>query len=63
MEFKEFLISKGVTEEQATEIVGGMPEQKFYLSSEEKLDERYTKLKQQKEDVDTLLETANTTIG
>lgn len=62
MDFKEFLISKGVTEEQATEIVGGMPENKFYLANEEKLDERYEKLKRQKEDVDTLLETANTTI-
>lgn len=63
MDFKEFLISKGVTEEQATDIVGGMPEQKFYLANEEKLDERYTKLKQQKEDVDTQLETAQTTIA
>lgn len=62
MDFKEFLISKGVTEEQATEIVGGMPKQKFYLAKEEKLDERYEKLKAQKEDVDTQLESANTTI-
>lgn len=62
MEFKEFLISKGVTEEQAAEIVGGMPEKEFHLTKEEKLDERYAKLKQQKEDVDTQLETANTTI-
>lgn len=62
MEFREYLISKGVTEEQATEIVGGMPEKEFHLTKEEKLDERYAKLKQQKEDVDTQLETANTTI-
>ena len=62
MEFKEYLISKGVTEEQAAEIVGGMPEKEFHLTKEEKLDERYAKLKQQKEDVDTQLETANTTI-
>jgi predicted RNase H-like nuclease (RuvC/YqgF family) len=62
MEFKEYLISKGVTEEQAAEIVGGMPEKEFHLTKEEKLDERYAKLKQQKEDVDAQLETANTTI-
>lgn len=62
MEFKEYLISKGVTEEQAAKIVGGMPEKEFHLTKEEKLDERYAKLKQQKEDVDTQLETANTTI-
>lgn len=62
MDFKEFLINKGVTEEQATDIVSGMPEQKFYLASEEKLDERYEKLKAQKEDVDTQLKTAQTTI-
>lgn len=62
MDFKEFLISKGVTEEQATDIVGGMPENKFYLASEEKLDERYEKLKTQKEDVDNQLKTAQATI-
>ena len=62
MEFKKYLISKGVTEEQATDIVGGMPEQKLYLANEEKLDERYAKLKQQKEDADTQLTTAQTTI-
>jgi hypothetical protein len=32
MTFKEYLISKGLTEEQATTIVEGMPESKFYLS-------------------------------
>lgn len=62
MEFKQYLVSKGVTEEQAAEIVDGMAEEKFYLSSEENIDERYGKLKQQKEDLDTQLETSNTTI-
>ncbi|MGL4697123.1 phage scaffolding protein [Enterococcus larvae] len=60
MKFKEYLVSKGLTDEQATAVVDGMPEQKFYLASEEKLDERYDKLKQQKEQLDEQL-TSNQT--
>lgn len=60
MTFKEYLLSKGVSEEQATSIVSGMPESKFYLASEEKLDERYDKLKQQKEQLDEQLKTNQT---
>lgn len=60
MTFKEYLLSKGVSEEQATSIVSGMPESKFYLASEEKLDERYDKLKQQKEQLDEQLQTNQT---
>ncbi|MCW2281413.1 phage scaffolding protein [Lactococcus lactis] len=59
MEFKEFLTKQGVTEEQANKIVSGMPENKFYLTNEEKLDERYAKLKQQKEDLQNDLNAAN----
>lgn len=61
MDFKEYLVSKGVTEEQASEIVGGMPEEEFYLSSEEKLDERYAKLKEQKEQLEEELSETNST--
>jgi chromosome segregation ATPase len=57
MTFKEYLISKGLTEEQATTIVEGMPESKFYLSSEEKADERYAKVKSQKEQLEEQLAT------
>lgn len=56
MSFKEYLISTGLTEEQAESIVKGMPDNKFYLASEEKLDERYEKLKSQKEQADEQLE-------
>lgn len=59
MEFKEYLLSKGVTEEQATQIVSGMPDEKFHLTSEEKLDERYGKLKTQKEQLEADLQNAN----
>ena len=50
--FKEYLISIGVAEEQATKVVSGMPAQKFYLASEEHLDDRYAKLKEQKDQMD-----------
>ena len=61
MEFKDFL--KGiVSEEQVTAILNGMKENKFYISSNENVDERYNKLKGQKEDLETQLTTANTTI-
>lgn len=55
MNFKEYLISTGVSEEQADAVVKGMPENKFYLTSEEKLDERYDKLKTQKEQAEEQL--------
>lgn len=55
MDFKEYLVSTGVSEEQADAVVKGMPEHKFYLASEEKLDERYDKLKSQKEQAEEQL--------
>ena len=55
MIFKEYLISTGVSEEQATSIVEGMPMNKFYLATEEKLDERYAKVRSQKEQLETQL--------
>lgn len=61
MDFKEFL--KGiVSEEQVTLILDGMKENKFYISVNENVDERYNKLKTQKEDLETQLVTANSTI-
>lgn len=57
MTFKEYLVSKGLTEEQATAVTDGMPEGKFYLAGEEKLDERYAKLKGQKEGLEAQLST------
>ena len=60
--FKEFLKSLGYTDEQITAVVNGMKEQKIYLSNEENIDERYTKLKGKYETQKTELETANDTI-
>ncbi len=62
MDLKEILVNKGLEENKADEVLSEMKENKIYLSSEENIDERYGKLKAQKEDVDTQLETAQTTI-
>ncbi|MEY8515191.1 phage scaffolding protein [Lactococcus taiwanensis] len=62
MEFKEFLLKQGLSEEQVDKIVSGMPENNFYLANEEKLDERYAKLKQQKEDIQNDLNAANSLV-
>lgn len=59
MDFKEFLVKQGVAEEQADAVVKGMPENKFYLTTAEHLDERYTKLKEQNEQSNTDLKSAN----
>lgn len=59
MTFKEYLISTGLTEEQATKVEQGMPEQNLYIANEENLDTRYSKLKEQKEQLETDLTTAN----
>jgi len=59
MTFKEYLLSTGLTEEQATKVEQGMPEQNLYIANEENLDTRYAKLKEQKEQLDSDLTTAN----
>lgn len=59
MTFKEYLLSTGLTEEQATKVEQGMPEQNLYIANEENLDTRYAKLKEQKEQLDSDLNTAN----
>lgn len=59
MTFKEYLISTGLTEEQATKVEQGMPEQSLYIANEENLDTRYSKLKEQKEQLESDLTTAN----
>ena len=60
MDFKQYLVSKGLTDEQATAVVEGMPAEKLYLASEEKLDERYDKVKQQKEQLEEQLQANQT---
>lgn len=59
MTFKEYLLSIGLSEEQANKTVEGMPANKFHLASEENLDSRYTKLKEQKEQLESDLNGAN----
>lgn len=63
MNFKEYLLSVGLTEEQATKVEQGMPAQKLYLASEENLDTRYTKLKEQKEQLENDLNAATKLVG
>lgn len=48
-QFKKLLKDQGVEDPKIEEIVKAMPGAKVYLASEEKLDERYLKLKGQKE--------------
>lgn len=59
MTFKEYLISTGLTEEQASKVEQGMPENSLYIANEENLDTRYAKLKEQKEQLESDLTTAN----
>lgn len=62
MELKEILVSKGLEEEKANEVLSEMKENNIYLSREENIDERYSKLKSQKEEVEKERDTANETI-
>lgn len=60
--FKQFLKDQGLEDSQIEKITKAMPNAKIYLASEEKLDERYQKLKGQKELLDEQLTAANGTI-
>lgn len=62
MEFKEILKAQSLTDEQINNITAKMKEEKIYTTSLENADERYTKLKSQKADLDEQIKTANTTI-
>lgn len=53
-QFKEYLKKQGLSDEQVEKVIKDMPGSKFYLVNEEKLDERYAKLKGQKEHADEL---------
>ena len=61
-QFKSFLKSQGLDDEKVEAIAKGLAGAKIYLSSQEKIDERYQKLKGQKELLDEQLKTANSTI-
>lgn len=62
MEFKELLKAQNLTDEQINNITAKMKEEKIYTTSLENADERYTKLKGQKADLDEQIKAANTTI-
>lgn len=62
MEFKELLKAQNLTDEQINSITAKMKEEKIYTTSLENADERYTKLKGQKADLDEQIKAANTTI-
>ncbi|HEX3023435.1 MAG TPA: phage scaffolding protein [Lachnospiraceae bacterium] len=63
MSLAELLKAQGLTEEQITAITKAMGENKIYTTSLENADERYNKLKGQKEDAEKQLKTANDTIS
>lgn len=63
MTFEELLKAQGLTDEQVTAIMGAMKENKIYTTVEEKIEERYEKLKVERDDLKGKLETAETTIG
>ena len=59
MTFEEYLKTiEGLTDEQVSAIIGGMKENKLFISGEEKIDERYGKLKTQHDEVATKLTAA-----
>ena len=62
MEFKELLKAQSLTDEQINNITAKMKEEKIYTTSLENADERYTKLKGQKADLDEQIKAANATI-
>lgn len=55
MKFKELLKAQGLTDEQITAITGAMNQEKIYLTNEQNIDERYSKLKNQKAELDNQL--------
>ncbi|GAB6149965.1 phage scaffolding protein [Clostridium novyi] len=59
---EELLKKLGLTDEQIQKVIGGMKENKIYTTKEENIEERYNKLKGQKEDLEGQLNTANSTI-
>lgn len=59
---EELLKKLGFTDEQIQKITGGMKENKIYTTKEEKIEERYDKLKEQKAALDEQIKTANATI-
>lgn len=59
MTFEELLLAQGISKEQATKVIDAMPSNKFYLATEENLDIRYKKAKEDLTQTKGDLDTAN----
>lgn len=59
---KELLTQAGLNDEQISGVLAAMKEAKVYTTKEENIDQRYAKLKTQKEDLKAQLDAANGTI-
>lgn len=62
MNFEQFLKSQGLNDEQIKTIIGNMEKNKFFITNQEGIDDKYKKLIGEKEDVDGQLKEANKTI-
>ena len=63
MTLEEILKAQGLSEEQIKAVTKGMADNKIYITELENAQERYEKLKTQKEDAEEKLKTANGTIA
>lgn len=63
MTFKELLKKQGLTTEQINSVISEMKANDIYTTSLENADERYSKLKTKKEDLENQLNKANTKIS
>lgn len=59
---EEMLKKIGLEEDVIKNILKGMKDNKIYTTKEENIEERYSKVKAQKEDLETKLKEANTTL-
>lgn len=59
---EEMLKGLGLEDDVIKNILKGMKDNKIYTTNEENIDERYSKLKTQKEDLETQIKEANTTL-
>ncbi|ELC8464955.1 phage scaffolding protein [Clostridium perfringens] len=62
MKFEELLKAQGLTDEQIKAIIGAMKKEKIYTTTIENAEDRYNKLKGQKDDLEGQLKTSNETI-
>lgn len=62
MNLEEILKAQGLTDEQIKSVMGAMKKEKIYTTTLENAEERYNKLKGQKDDLEGQLKTSNDTI-